>query len=166
MPLHLYYGDGKGKTTAALGLALRALGQNEKVVLIQFMKQGEFGEIKALKKFPKIVVKQFGRKNFVRAPRITDKEEALRGLLFAEKVLKQKPNILILDELNTAVHFKLLTEEAVLAFLKKIPESTEVVITGRGDNRKIKARADLITEMKAVRHYFPKGLKARKGIEF
>lgn len=189
MPIHLYYGNGKGKTTAALGLALRALGQGQKVALIQFMKKGDFGEIKALKKFPNIIIKQFGLKDFVRQPRIKDKELAAQGLLFAKKILKKKVypvkslpqycgrvlaageqfdgvNILILDELNTAISFKLLPEKEVLDFLSKIPKSIEVIITGRGDNKQLKSRADLVTEMKEVKHYFKKGLMARKGIEF
>ncbi|MFH1226070.1 MAG: cob(I)yrinic acid a,c-diamide adenosyltransferase [bacterium] len=166
MAIHLYCGNGKGKTTAALGLALRALGQNQKVALIQFMKQGEFGEIKALKKFPNIIIKQFGRPGFVRKNNIIDKEMALAGLAFARNILKKKINVLILDELNTAVSFKLLSEKEVLDFLKKIPPKIEVIITGRGENKKIKAQADLVTEMKEIKHYFQQGLKARKGIEF
>ena len=188
MPIHLYYGNGKGKTTAGLGLALRALGQGQKVVLIQFMKKGDFGEIKALKKFPKVIVKQFGRKGFVKENNIIDKKLARSGLAFAKNILRKKiypvksptqgrgvpptagqfdgVDILILDELNTAVSFKLLSEREVLAFLRKIPKSTEVIITGRGENKKIKAQADLVTEMKEVKHYFKQGLKARKGIEF
>ncbi len=164
--IHLYCGNGKGKTTAALGLALRALGQNQKVALIQFMKKGDFGEIKALKKFSNITIKQFGRKGFVRKFNSLDRKLALAGLRFAQNILKKKINILILDELNTAISFKLFSEKEVMDFLNKIPKSIEVIITGRGDNQKIKQEANLITEMKEVKHYFKKGVKARKGIEF
>ncbi|MFH1225895.1 MAG: cob(I)yrinic acid a,c-diamide adenosyltransferase [bacterium] len=166
MAIHLYCGNGKGKTTAALGLALRALGQNQKVALVQFMKKGEFGEIKALKKFPNIIIKQFGRQGFVRKANPQDRRLALAGLEFAQKVLKKKPEVLILDELNTAVSLKLLSEREVLGFLKKISPKVEIIITGRGENKKIKAQADLVTEMKEIKHYFKKGLKARRGIEF
>lgn len=168
MSIHLYCGKGKGKTTAALGLALRALGQNQKVAVVQFMKQGDFGEIKALKKFSKAIVKQFGRKQFVSKGNNSkqDKELALAGLDFAKSATKKKINVLVLDELNTALDFNLLPTSSVVSFLKQIPYKIEVIITGRGDNDRIRKMADLITEMKEIRHYYNKGVKAKKGIEF
>jgi len=163
---HLYYGNGKGKTTAALGLALRTLGYKKKVVFIQFMKKGEFGEIKALRKFPQVIVKQFGRKGFVSKVNNVDRKLAQAGLKFAEQALRKKPALLVLDELNTAVNFKLLSREEVFGLLDQKLFETEIIITGRGNSQWLRRKADLITEMREVKHYFKKGIKARPGVEF
>lgn len=167
--IQVYTGEGKGKTTAALGLALRALGQGQRVCLIQFMKKGDFGEIKALKKIKNITVKQFGRRSFVdfKKPEPKDIQLAQQGLAYAKKVIKERRNsLVILDEINVAVKFNLLPLAEILSLIKKVPLSTEIVLTGRGASVKIIKRADLVTEMKARKHYFYKGIKARKGIEY
>lgn len=167
--IQVYTGEGKGKTTAALGLSLRALGQGKKVCLIQFMKKGDFGEIKALKKFKNITVKQFGRRSLVnfRRPGVKDLKLARQALVFAGQALKEKKNnLVILDEGNTAVKFKLITPAEILNLLKLAPLSIEIVLTGRGAHAKIVKRADLVTEMKAIKHYYNRGVKARKGIEY
>jgi len=167
--IHVYTGEGKGKTTAALGLALRALGQGKRVCLIQFMKKGDFGEIKAFKKYKKITVKQFGRRSFVnlKKPGLEDRQAAQKGIAYAKKAIKaRKYKLVILDEINVAVKFNLLPLAKVLSLLKKVPLSTEIVLTGRFAHAKILKRADLVTEMKARKHYFNKGIRARKGIEY
>lgn len=167
--IQVYTGDGKGKTTAALGLALRSLGQRKKVCLIQFMKKGDFGEIKALKKFKNITVKQFGWRSFVniKKPEGKDMAAAREALVFAARVLKEnKFNLVILDEINVAAKFKLITDGDILNLIKIAPLSTEIVLTGRGAHAKILKQADLVTEMRAIKHYFNQGFKARKGIEY
>jgi cob(I)alamin adenosyltransferase len=167
--IQVYTGEGKGKTTAALGLALRALGRGKKVCLVQFMKKGDFGEIKALKKLKNITVRQFGRRSFVNLikPDNTDRQAAKKGLVFVRQAISRRQfDMIILDEINVAVRFGLIAEEAVLAVLKGLPLSTEIVLTGRGASAKMMKRADLVTEMKAVKHYYPRGVKARKGIEY
>ena len=167
--IQVYTGDGKGKTTAALGLALRALGQGKKVCLIQFMKKGDFGEIKALKKFKNITVKQFGQRSFanIKKPEGKDMAAAREALVFAALVLKEnKFNLVILDEINVAAKFKLITDGDILNLIKIAPLSTEIVLTGRGAHAKILKQADLVTEMRAIKHYFNQGFKARKGIEY
>jgi len=167
--IQVYTGDGKGKTTAALGLALRSLGQGKKVCFIQFMKKGNFGEIKALKKFKNMTVKQFGRCSFVnlREPNSADRQAAKKGLLFASRVISRGNfDVIILDELNVAMSLGLVSERAVLSLLERVSLSTEIVLTGRGAHAKIMKRADLVTEMKAIKHYYNQGVKARKGIEY
>lgn len=167
--IHIYTGKGKGKTTAALGLALRALGQGFKVCLIQFMKKGNYGEIKALKKFKKMTVKQFGRHSFVsyKKPARKDKTLAQKALKFSKRALENKKyNLIVLDEINVALKFNLIDLKDVLNLIKKVPLSTELVLTGRYAHDKLIKQADLVTEMKEVRHYFKKGKKARKGIEY
>lgn len=167
--IQVYTGNGKGKTTAAFGLAIRALGSGLRVCLIQFMKKGEFGEIKFFKKQKKIVLRQFGEKTFVssKKPGKKDIAAAKKALLFAEKTLKDGCfDLVILDEINVAVYFGLINLERVIRLLKKAPLSTEVVLTGRYAHAKIIKQADLVTEMKERKHYFWKGQKARKGIEY
>ncbi|MFH1366399.1 MAG: cob(I)yrinic acid a,c-diamide adenosyltransferase [Patescibacteria group bacterium] len=167
--IQIYTGEGKGKTTAALGLALRALGQGKKVCLVQFMKKGDFGEIKSFKKLKNMTVRQFGRRSFVsfKKPNSVDRKEAAKGLVFASQAIARKIfNVIILDEINVAISYGLISEGAVLASLKKVPLSTEVVLTGRGARAKLIKRADLVTEMKAVKHYYNQGIRARKGVEY
>ena len=167
--IQVYTGDGKGKSTAAFGLALRSLGQGKRVCLIQFMKKGDFGEIKSLKKRKNATLKQFGRRSFVnlKKPGAEDIRAAQQGLAYAKIVIKaRKYNLVILDEINVAVKFNLLPLEEILSLLETVPLSTEIVLTGRGAHAKIVKRADLVTEMKMIKHYFFKGVKARKGIEY
>ena len=167
--MQVYTGNGKGKTTAALGLALRALGSGQGVCLIQFMKKGDFGEIKALKKFKKARVCQFGRETFVssKKPKKKDIAAAKKALNFARQVLiSGKEELVILDEINVAVYFGLIKIDQVLNLIKKKSPAIELVLTGRYAHAKIIKEADLVTEMKEKKHYFWKGQKARKGIEY
>ena len=168
--IHVYTGTGKGKTTAAFGLALRAIGNRKKVVVIQFMKgRKDVGEFKIQRRLKGLKVHQFGRPDFVDPmnPEKIDFELAAEGLKFAKKVLKEeKPDLLILDEANVAMHYGLLPTSDVLAFIKSVPSSVELVLTGRDAPKEIIEMADLVTEMKEIAHPYRKGVKARRGIEY
>jgi len=168
--IQVYTGKGKGKTTAALGLALRAAGHGMRTYIGQFLKGQLYGEILAVKAFsPLIKIEQFGRKGFIHVTRNPDEEDikrAKRGLKKClEAMLSKKYKIIILDEINVAVEFKLLTEKEVHAFLDQKPEETEVILTGRFAPSSFQKRADLVTEMKEKKHYFAKGVHGRDGIE-
>jgi cob(I)alamin adenosyltransferase len=168
--IQVYTGDGKGKTTAALGLALRAAGHGLRTYIGQFLKGQPSGEIAAAEKFiPFIRIEQFGRTGFIRITEEVDDEDVDRARLGLEKcreaMLSGEFRIVVLDEVNTAVHFKILGEGEVLDFLASKPAGVEVVLTGRYATPAILERADLVTEMKSLKHYFEIGVKAREGIE-
>jgi len=168
--IQVYTGSGKGKTTAALGLALRAAGHKLRVYIGQFLKGQMYGELLSAKLLaPYITIEQFGRKGFIHVTKDPDKEDiqkAKRGLKRClEAMLSLKYRIIILDEINVAVYFKLLTEKEVLEFLSQKPEGVEVILTGRYAPATFIKRADLVTEMKEKKHYYKKGVKAREGIE-
>jgi len=167
--IQVYTGDGKGKTTAALGLALRASGRGLKTIIIQFMKNGDYGEKRAAKELECISVEQYGLPEFVikGKERPEDYEAAERGLARALEIMeKEECDILILDELNITLHFGLLKIGEVIEVLDKKPEKMEIIITGRCMPREIAGMADLITEMNMVKHPYEKGINAREGIEF
>jgi cob(I)alamin adenosyltransferase len=169
--VQVYTGDGKGKSTAALGLSLRAAGHGLKVIIVQFMKgDPEYGEITALKNVPfEIEVHQTGRPDFVSKddPHELDVAEAKRGLDIARDVIEKKSaDILILDELNVALDFGLVEIEDAIELIDSKPEGMELIITGRKAPKEIIERADLVTEMREVKHYFANGLMGRKGIEY
>jgi len=168
--VHVYTGDGKGKTTAALGLALRAAGRGFRTYIAQLLKAQPTGEIEAVAKLaPLIRIEQFGREGFITVkdgPGDEDVERAKAGLAKArEAMLSGAYRIVVLDEVNTAVHFKVLPEKDVLDFIDERPAAIELVLTGRYAPASFVDRADLVTEMKAVKHYFDRGVKAREGIE-
>jgi cob(I)alamin adenosyltransferase len=168
--IQVYTGDGKGKTTAALGLALRAAGYEHKVYIGQFLKGQEYGELLSAKKLsPYITIEQFGRKGFIHVTKDPDEEDikrAKRGLKKClEAMLSRKYRIIILDEINVAVDLNLLTEEEIHKFLDKRPEDVEIILTGRYAPPSFLKKADLVTEMKAKKHYYKKGVRAREGIE-
>ena len=167
--VQVYTGNGKGKTTAALGLALRAAGQGRKVWIVQFMKgKTNYGELRSAKKLG-IIIRQFGRPDFVdkQNPDPLDFRGAQQALAFASQVMKTKRcDLLVLDELNVALDFKLVGLKQALTLIAEKPEGLELVITGRYAPREIIRRADLVTEMKEVKHYYAKGVTARKGIEY
>jgi len=177
--IQIYTGDGKGKTTAAVGLAIRAVGAGKKVCLIQFLKGQETSEVKILESLD-VKVFRFGGKGFVdpKKPLKEDVEEVKKGLEKAEWVCRGEAclargsvttdpyEIVILDEINVAVLFKLISEDAVLELIKSVPPETELILTGRGATPRMIELADLVTEMKLIKHPFNKGIKARKGIEF
>jgi cob(I)alamin adenosyltransferase len=166
--IQVYTGDGKGKTTAALGLSLRAAGAGLSVYFAQFIKQGAYSEITALEVFSdRITVEQFGRGRFITGtPAPGDLAAAEDGL---EKVrvamVSGKYDVIVLDEANGAVQLGLFPVTALLEIMDAKPDGLELVITGRGAHEEVVARADLVTEMKAVKHYYAKGVPAREGIE-
>ena len=166
--IHVYTGNGKGKTTAALGLALRAAGNGLKVYIGQFLKGRAYGELRALKKFKNIKIEQFGSVCFVgKKPSQKDVELAKKGLEKSRKILSKKIyDLVVLDEINVALRLGLLDLEEVLAMIRKIPKKTELVLTGRYAPKKIIKAADLVSEIKEIKHYFKKGVKCRRGIEF
>lgn len=168
--IQVYTGDGKGKTTAALGLALRAVGYGLKAYIGQFLKGQMYGELISVKKLsPDIKIEQFGRKGFVHVTKDPDEEDikrAKRGLKKClDAMLSQTYNIIILDEINVAVYFNLLSEKEVLDFLSQKPENIELILTGRYAPTSFLKKADLVTVMKGKKHYYQKGVKAREGIE-
>ncbi len=168
--IQVYTGNGKGKTTAALGLALRAAGYKHKVYIGQFLKGQKYGELLSAKKLsPYITIEQFGRKGFIHVTKDPDEEDikrAKRGLKKClEAMLSRKYRIIVLDEINVAVDLNLITEEEVHEFLDKRPEDVEIILTGRYAPPSFLKRADLVTEMKEKKHYYKKGVKAREGIE-
>jgi cob(I)alamin adenosyltransferase len=168
--VQVYTGNGKGKTTAALGLALRAAGRGFRTYIAQFLKGQPTGELEAVKRLePLIRVEQFGREGFITVkdgPEDEDLERARTGLARArEAMLSGEYRIVVLDEVNTAVHFKILPEADVLGFIDRRPKAVELVLTGRYAPQSFLARADLVTEMKEIKHYSDRGVRAREGIE-
>jgi cob(I)alamin adenosyltransferase len=165
--VQVYTGDGKGKTTASLGLALRAAGAGLKVYIVQFLKNGNFSEIKSLSRFENITVKQYGLGKFIKgSPSDEDIAAGTAGYLKLCDILKQnKHDVVIAEEGNVAVMCDLISEKQLLALIDMKPENVELVITGRGATPAVMAKADLVTEMKAVKHYYKKGVTARVGIE-
>jgi len=166
--VHVYTGNGKGKTTASLGLAMRAVGCGMKVAIIQFLKGDDgYCELASAKKLG-IVIEQYGRKCFVN-PKNPAKEDivlARQGLERARHILEKKEfDMLILDEINVALDMNLLSVQDVLALLKNRGDA-EVILTGRNAKDEIIEEADYVTEMKEIKHPFRKGIAGRKGIEF
>ncbi len=168
--VQVYTGNGKGKTSAAFGLALRAIGRGLKVYVIQFIKGGfDYGELYVVDKLPNLKLKAFGRGEFVteKPPGKEDIELAQEALALAEQVVKSgEYDIVILDEINIALNLKLINLDEVLELIKNKPKHVELVLTGRYAPSEIIETADLVTEMKEVKHPFNKGYKAREGIEY
>lgn len=168
--VQVYTGEGKGKTTAALGLALRAWGHGLRVCIIQFMKVGEdYGEVIALRRIEGIDVYQFGSDRLVFEGEQTPEDISLaeRGLKLAEEVLRSNEyDVLILDEVNVALYFGLLKVKDVLELIRGRKNGTELILTGRNSPKEILDVADLVTVMKAEKHPYDAGVIARKGIEF
>ena len=168
--VQVYTGNGKGKTTAAFGLALRAIGRGLKVYIIQFIKGGfDYGELYVVDKLPNLKLKAFGRGKFVteKPAGKEDVELAEEALALAEEVVKSgEYDIVILDEINVALSLKLIKTEKVLELIKNKPKHVELILTGRYAPNEIIEAADLVTEMKEVKHPFNKGYQARKGIEY
>lgn len=167
--VQIYTGDGKGKTTAAIGLAVRSVGRDLKVYLGQFMKCSEHGEHKALKRFSDgITLEQFGSGKFQIGgkPDKEEKEKAKKGLDKVKEALVSKEYyIVIADEICVAHHFGLLELEDILELFESRPENVELVLTGRKASEELIERADLVTEMKEIKHPYQKGVEAREGIE-
>jgi len=166
--IQVYTGNGKGKTTAAMGLAIRAAGAGKKVYICQFCKGRCYNEIKTLKKLKKIKVEQFGRRCFInKSPEKNDIQMALAGLKAAFEIIrKKKYQLVILDEINIAVKLGLIPLTDLVKLIKQTPKNIELVLTGRYVHAKIIKLADLVSRIEEVKHYYRKGVKARNGIEF
>ncbi len=166
--VHVYTGNGKGKTTAALGLAVRAVCAGKKVFFGQFIKGMEYSELKCIEFINNLKIEQFGRRCFIyEAPTEEDILAARRGLEKVKNVLKSgEYDVVVLDELNIALYFKLFTVEEAVEAINNRADNVEVVVTGRYAPQEIVNIADLATEMKEIKHYYTKGIEARKGIEF
>ncbi|MHB8758261.1 MAG: cob(I)yrinic acid a,c-diamide adenosyltransferase [Bacillota bacterium] len=167
----VYTGNGKGKTTAALGLTVRAVGHGFSVYMIQFMKGSEtYGEIVALRKYlPGVTVEQFGLETFVNKanPSPEDKALAARGLARAREVVAAgKHDLVILDEVNVAVDFNLIPADDVLALVREKPAHVDLVLTGRYARPELVRQADLVSEVLEIKHHYEAGVPAREGIEF
>jgi cob(I)alamin adenosyltransferase len=166
--LQVYTGNGKGKTTAALGLSLRAAGAGLKVYIAQFLKQGDYSEIKALERFSDVIVlEQFGLGQFIKGqPTQAEMDAARDGLEKARQALSSGGyDLVILEEANVAVAIGLFSVKDLMDIIRQRPDHVELVITGRGAAAEVIEKADLVTEMTAVKHYYDKGVQARKGIE-
>jgi len=166
--IHVYTGNGKGKTTAALGLALRACGAGLKVFVCQFVKGRHYSELKSLKKLKNIKIRQFGRSCFIKtSPKESDKRLAMEGFFLVKKIILEKNfDLVVLDEINIAIKLGLLDLNEVLNLLDLVDRDTEVVLTGRYAPDQIIKKADLVSEIKEKKHYYRNGVKARRGIEF
>jgi cob(I)alamin adenosyltransferase len=167
--VQVYTGDGKGKTTAALGLTLRAVGAGRKVYIAHFMKKGDYSEMAAMKSLSDWVTsEQFGTGRFVRGnPDETDRAAARKGLEALTAALEGGLfQLVIADEINVAAACGLLDAHDLLDLISRRPAQVELVLTGRGALPDVVAAADLVTEMRSVKHYFEQGVAARKGIEF
>ena len=167
--IQIYTGNGKGKTTAALGQTLRACGQGLHIFIAQFAKGQSYGELSSLKRFEELVtLKQYGRGSFIhQKPEAIDFELARRGWQEArEAAADRNYDIVVLDEIGIALHYKLIEPAEVLDFLKHKPSGVELILTGRNIPSEFFDLADLVTEMREIKHPYQKGIKARKGIEF
>lgn len=165
--VHVYTGNGKGKTTSAIGLAVRAVGAGHNVFIGQFVKGMKYSELNSLSDIDGIEVKQYGQDYFIKGkPNKKDIESADYGLKEIKEVLNSgEYELVILDEANIATYYDLLAVEDLIDIIEDRADGVEVVITGRMADNKIIDYADLVTEMKEIKHYYQKGIMAREGIE-
>ena len=168
--VQVYTGDGKGKTTAAIGQAIRACGWGWKVDMVQFMKEVDSGEIIASFKLPSFSIYRFGSGHFLRKGKPVDPLDISLANQAMEKsrevMISGESDLLILDEINIAVSFGLIPVQKVIDFMKGKPPRLELILTGRYAPDKMIEIADTVTEMREIRHHFNNGIKARKGIEY
>ncbi len=165
----VFTGDGKGKTTAAVGQAVRALGHGYKVFMIHFMKGRDYGEFLATVNMPNLTLVRAGRDDFVNreAPDPIDLELAKNGFAQAEKaVMSGDYDMVVLDEINVAVDYGLIEEEELLRLLGAKPKNVAVVLTGRGASAEVVKTADMVSEVLAIKHHYDCGADCCKGIEF
>lgn len=166
--VHVYTGNGKGKTTAAIGLAIRAAGAGMRVYIAQFVKGMHYSELDALDRYDdRITLKQYGRDCFIKQePAEEDIQAARKGLEEVKGILASGDyQMVILDEANIATRYNLFSAEELIELIRSKPESVELVITGRNADPRVIAVADLVTEMKEIKHYYNRGVAARPGIE-
>jgi cob(I)alamin adenosyltransferase len=168
----IFTGKGKGKTTAAMGQALRAVGQGLKVLMLQFIKgTWDYGELESIKRLePDFEIQPLG-KGFIRSNSKLDENEAQENVTQSWKqarneILSDKYDMIILDEINYVISYGLLPVEEVLTLFEEKPDRLHLILTGRDAHQSIVERADLVTEMNEIKHQYSKGIKAQKGIEF
>ena len=168
--VHILTGDGPGKTTSALGTALRAIGHGYKVYMIMFVKgKSDFGEVLLSKKIPNFTLVFSGRDAFVdrKKPEKIDFKLAQKNLALArEVVMSGKFELVILDEINVAINFGLVELNDVIELVKEKPKKVELILTGRGAKKELLKVADYVTEMREIKHPYSRGLLAREGIEY
>ena len=165
--IHIYTGNGKGKTTSAIGLSIRALGAGLRVFFAQFLKSGRYSETNILDNMPGLTHRQYGTGGFIAGkPTEEDARAAALGLKEAREAVEGgEYDLVVLDEANVACRMGLLPEDGLLELAHDKPETVELVFTGRGAPEKLIEAADLVTEMREIKHYFAKGVRARRGIE-
>ena len=170
--IHIYCGDGKGKTTAAMGLGMRAVGRDKKVLLTQFLKDNDTGELISIEKlginfevFKGIPVKKFFKFMSPEEQMVTREEHEERFREVTKKAIDESVDLLILDEIIAATNLKLVPLDEVIVFLKNKPKGLEVILTGRNPDKKLVELADYVSEIKAVKHPYEKGINSRIGIE-
>ena len=167
--IHVYTGDGKGKTTAALGLALRATGHGMRVCMIMFLKgRWVYGERHSAKKIPRLEIAAYGQRHLIRGkPTAKDINEAQRAFQYAKQAVKSRKYVLvILDELTHAVNLGLVKLDDVMELIGEKPKNLELVITGRDSPIELTEVADYVTEFVEQKHPYRKGVRARRGIEY
>lgn len=166
--IQLYTGNGKGKTTAALGLSLRAVGANKRVLFAQFVKGRHYSELNSLARFPEIEIRQYGLDCFIeKAPTELDVKVAKKGLEeVAEAIIQHKYDVIVMDEVCIALYYHLFEIEELVSILHQKPDEMELVLTGRYAPAELYDIADLVTEMREYKHYYQRGIQAREGIEY
>ena len=171
--VQVYTGTGKGKTTAAIGAGIRAVGQGLRVHMIQFLKGGDnfppYGEVRAIEQIPRFTLEQFGPSHFVEPGAISDEDREIvkRGLKRSGEVLASgNYDLVILDEINVVLQLGMAELEKILHLLDNKAKETEVILTGRGAPEALLERADLVSRVDAIKHPFDRGIKARPGIEY
>ncbi len=165
----VFTGDGKGKTTAAVGQAMRALGHGYRVYMIHFMKGRDYGEFLAASSIPNLTIVKAGRDSFVNRddPDPVDVDLARDGFLQAEKaVVSGDYDLVVLDEINVAVDYGLIKENELLDLIKKKPENVSIILTGRCASPEVVKAADMVSEVLAIKHHYEKGAECCKGIEY
>ncbi|MFQ5964242.1 MAG: cob(I)yrinic acid a,c-diamide adenosyltransferase [Candidatus Scalinduaceae bacterium] len=168
----VYTGNGKGKTTAAMGSALRAVGQGLKVIMLQFIKgTWDYGELESIKRLePDFIIQPLG-KGFIHGNSKLDDKEVRENISLSWKrtqkeILSDRYDMIILDEINYVINYGFLRVEEILTLLEKRPKRLHVILTGRNAHKKIIEKADLVTEMNEIKHPYSQGVKAQRGIEF
>ena len=167
--VHVYTGNGKGKTTSAIGLGIRAAGAKFKVYMFQFMKGRKYCELVTIDKLKNFIYSQHGRDEFVnkKNPEKIDIDLAKQGFKYAEEIIKSnKYDMILLDEINVAVDFGLISLNKVLNIIEEKPEKLELILTGRYAHPEIVKIADYVSEILEIKHPYQKGIKARKGIDY
>lgn len=171
--IHLYHGDGKGKTTAAIGLAVRAAGNEERVLFVQFMKDDSSGEVEILRKIPGIKTAHsktpkgfYGKMSEEDKATFASEQEKLLDYVLEETGRMKNGGLIVLDEITYAYEWNLIDRKKLETLLKNKPDGVELVMTGRNPDRILLDAADYITEMKCEKHPFQRGIQARKGVEF